>query len=257
MTIDAKKASKRARQVREAIGSTAVQVGGKVGTKAVEVGGKVGSTALQVGGTVGSKAKDLGGTLGTTAKQARKAAVPAAKRARETARDRTKETRKRVGFWIAGEEPPKRGKGLAFLGAGVGATVAFFLDPKSGKRRRAVARGWIAARARTVGRRTARGVGSRAEGLRQRIVSLGDSDGDRSFNDPTLEQKVQSEVFLGLDLSSKEISIMVTNGVVSLRGSVDRPELITTIEERVRKVAGVRDVENQLHVAGTPTPTTP
>jgi gas vesicle protein len=243
MRID--KATKRAREVSGAIGSTAVQVGGTVGSKAKDLGG-----------TVGSKAKDLGGTIGTTAQKVRKTAGPTARALRSTARDRTKEGRKRVGYWIAGEEPPKRRAGLAFLGAGVGAAAAFFLDPKSGKRRRAIARDWIAARARTAGRRTARGLGSRADGLRQRIVSLGESDGG-SLNDPTLEQKVQSEVFLGLDLSSKQISIMVTNGVVSLRGTVDRPELITQIEERVRSVDGVRDVENQLHAAGTPAPTTP
>ena len=244
MGIDTRKASKRVREVGGTIGSTAAQVGGTVGSKAV-----------RVGGVVGSKAKDLGGTLGTTATKVRTAAAPTARKLRATARDRTKETRKRVGFWIAGEEPPKRGTGMAFLGAGVGAAAAFFLDPKNGKRRRAVARDWTLARFRSVGRRTVRGVGSRAEGLRQRVVSLGESDG--RFNDPTLEQKVQSEVFRGLDLSSKEISIMVTNGVASLRGSVDRPELIAQIESRVRAVDGIRDVENQLHASGTPAPTTP
>ena len=240
-----KNASKRARDVAETIGSTAVQAGGKVGAGAVKAGG-----------VVGSKARDLGVTVGTTAKKVQKAAGPTARKLRSQARDRADASRKRVGYWVAGEEPPKRGKGLAILGAGVGAAAAFFLDPNSGKRRRAIARDWMLARARTAGRRTARGIGSRAEGLRQRIVS-GGNDGDRSFNDPTLEQKVQSEVFMGLDLSSKQISIMVTNGVVSLRGSVDRPDLIATIEERVRSVDGVRDVENQLHVSGTPAPTTP
>ena len=40
-----------------------------------------------------------------------------------------------------------------------------------------------------------------------------------------------------------------------LRGQVDRPELIHDLEEAVRKVPGVRGVENLLHLPGTPAPT--
>ena len=247
MRIDTKKATRRTKEIGGVIGDRVKVAGGTVGAKAVKVGGKVGTTAAGVGGK-----------LGTTAKRVQTAAAPRARALRGTAADRTRQTRKRVGYWIAGEEPPKRRLGAALGGAALGAAAAFFLDPRNGRRRRALARDWIAARARGLGRRTARagrGVGARAAGVGERVIRQRGSVAPA--NDPTLEQKVQSEVFLGLDLSSKEISIMAVNGVVSLRGAVDRPDLITAIEERVRAIDGVRDVENQLHLTGTPAPTTP
>jgi osmotically-inducible protein OsmY len=41
-------------------------------------------------------------------------------------------------------------------------------------------------------------------------------------------------------------------GVVVLRGQVQRDEIIRDVEARVRRVAGVRDVENLMHLPGTP-----
>jgi osmotically-inducible protein OsmY len=46
------------------------------------------------------------------------------------------------------------------------------------------------------------------------------------------------------------------NGVVFLRGEVDRPELIGALEARVRKVKGVRGVENLLHTPASSPPAT-
>jgi osmotically-inducible protein OsmY len=42
------------------------------------------------------------------------------------------------------------------------------------------------------------------------------------------------------------------DGVVVLRGEVQRPEQMAGIEARVRSIPGVRDVENLLHQPGTP-----
>jgi osmotically-inducible protein OsmY len=46
----------------------------------------------------------------------------------------------------------------------------------------------------------------------------------------------------------------VQNGVVQLRGQVQRPDLVDTLVERTRKVQGVVDVENLLHLPGTEAP---
>ena len=45
------------------------------------------------------------------------------------------------------------------------------------------------------------------------------------------------------------------NGVVYLRGEADRSELIETLENQVRKVEGVQEVENLLHLPGEPAKT--
>ena len=39
-------------------------------------------------------------------------------------------------------------------------------------------------------------------------------------------------------------------GIVILRGQVDSPELIRDLEKKTRKVHGVKDVENLLHLPG-------
>jgi osmotically-inducible protein OsmY len=59
--------------------------------------------------------------------------------------------------------------------------------------------------------------------------------------------KVESIVFRKHDLPKGQININAENGVVFLRGQVDRPELVETLEARVRKVQGVKDVENLLY----------
>ena len=228
----------------------------RLGRVAEDLGETIGTRAKDVGDVVGTKVKRVGGTVGTRAKQLQVVAAPTARRVSRELGDQTKKTRRKVGYWIAGEEPPKRRTGLAFLAAGAGAAAAFFLDPASGKRRRTVAREWTLARLRGIGRKGAaagRGVEARAHGLKQRARYGG--DGHAPTDDKTLEQKVESELFQQVDISSRQINIMATNGIVSLRGAVQRPDQITEIERKVRDIAGVRDVENMLHLEGTPAPT--
>jgi hypothetical protein len=169
----------------------------------------------------------------------------------------TKDTRRRVGHWIAGETPRSRRTGLwATLAAGIGAAAAFFLDPVSGKRRRHVAGSWIAGRFRRAGERAGRagrGVGAQAYGAWQSATHLREAGPPE--NDITLAEKVSSEAFAGLEVPSR-INVNAEDGVVYLRGQVDRPGQIKDIERRVRGVNGVRGVVNLLHLPGTPAPTT-
>jgi osmotically-inducible protein OsmY len=44
------------------------------------------------------------------------------------------------------------------------------------------------------------------------------------------------------------------DGVIQLRGEVQTPDQIRDLETKTRKVSGVRDVENLLHVQGQPAP---
>src|ERR671930_418576 len=48
-----------------------------------------------------------------------------------------------------------------------------------------------------------------------------------------------------------DVVVNVQDGVVQLRGEVERPELIETLIEQTRKVQGVKYVENSLYTPGT------
>jgi osmotically-inducible protein OsmY len=65
---------------------------------------------------------------------------------------------------------------------------------------------------------------------------------------------VRSEVFRDADVPKGDINVNVQEGVVQLRGEVERPELIESLVEQTRKVQGVRDVESLLHTPGTKAP---
>jgi osmotically-inducible protein OsmY len=66
-------------------------------------------------------------------------------------------------------------------------------------------------------------------------------------NDATLAHKVESILFRDPRVPKGQISINAEKGSAFLRGQVDPPELIAELEARVRKIAGVQQVENLLH----------
>jgi osmotically-inducible protein OsmY len=139
-----------------------------------------------------------------------------------------------------------------FLAAAIGgAALAYFYDPQQGRRRRHVTRDKVLAFARHAGKRgrkvahhassDARGYVERAKHTRSEVVEL---------DDQTLVDKVESIVFRDRDVPKGQINVNAENGVVFLRGEVARPELVDALEARVRKVRGVKGVENLLHTRG-------
>jgi hypothetical protein len=92
---------------------------------------------------VAEKVRDLGHVVGPKAREVREVTGAKAHELGEAIKPKVKETRKKVGFWIAGEEPPKRHTGRAVAAVGIGAILAFFLDPSQGRGRRAAAKDWI------------------------------------------------------------------------------------------------------------------
>jgi hypothetical protein len=134
------------------------------------------------------------------------------------------------------------------LGAALGALAAWFLDPQTGARRRHVTRDRLAAFLRRR-RWDARGLLAGVSGWTERAKHLREEE-KLPRNDATLVDKVRSEVLRGADMPKGSININAENGVVILRGEVDRPELIEELERKVRKVHGVEGVENLLHVPG-------
>jgi osmotically-inducible protein OsmY len=118
-----------------------------------------------------------------------------------------------------------------------GAMLAYFFDPQNGRARRS----------RVLGRIPS--FRSAAQ------VSVGVDETPRP-DDATLALKVQTEIFRDSDIPKGRINVDAEKGKVVLRGEVEQPELIKDLEKRTKNVQGVEEVENLLHVPGTPAPTT-
>lgn len=78
--------------------------------------------------------------------------------------------------------------------------------------------------------------------------------GQFSVDDETLTQRVESEIYRDATLPKGPVTIHARDGVVTLRGALERNEQMRAFENAVRDVPGVRDVENLLHLPGTAAP---
>lgn len=114
------------------------------------------------------------------------------------------------------------------LVAGAGALALYLFDPDRGKGRRAKARDQIMGKLRRTEAKT--------------------------YDDVTLAQKVSSELFVSPQIPKDRININAEDGVIVLRGEVDEPKDVKKIERLVKKIDGVEDVNNLLHLVGTPAP---
>ena len=142
------------------------------------------------------------------------------------------------------------------LAGGLGALLAYFLDPTSGARRRNMARDRALAFFRRIGRRSAgmgRGVAAEAYGVSQKATHLKEEPKPQP-DDVTLARKVETEIFREADAPKGTVDVNAEDGVVFLRGEVGSEDMIRDLEARTRDVQGVRDVRNLLHVPGAPPP---
>jgi hypothetical protein len=138
-----------------------------------------------------------------------------------------------------------------------GAVAAYFVDPQRGRARRhmAIDRGGAAIR-RAV-KRLDRGVHLRiafAHGHAHRLVQGLRRAPVLEVDDATLAHKVESVLFRDARVPKGRISVNAERGAVFLRGEVASPDLIEELERAVRRIGGVRSVENLLHQPGTPAP---
>lgn len=145
--------------------------------------------------------------------------------------------------------------GFLAVGGALGALLAYFFDPNSGRRRRHTLRDRVGGAFRSGERRAGRAgraAAAEAYGLSQKVKHLKEEPKD--YDDATLADKVRSEVFRDPDIPKGNINVNVQDGVVQLRGEVPRSDLIDDLVKQTRKVQGVRDVENLLHLPGTQAP---
>ena len=76
----------------------------------------------------------------------------------------------------------------------------------------------------------------------------------KDYDDATLKDKVESELFRDEHEVKGSISINAQQGVVQLRGEVPSQDLIDALVDRTEKIHGVREVESLLHLPGTEAP---
>lgn len=139
--------------------------------------------------------------------------------------------------------------GVFAAGGALGALLAYFFDPNNGTRRRHMLRDRVGAFLRSGGRQTSqagRAVAAEAHGFSQKVQHLKEEPKD--YDDATLADQIRSEVFRDPSFPKGNVNVNVQEGIVQLRGEVPRPELIDDLVAQTRKVQGVRDVENLLHV---------
>ena len=143
-------------------------------------------------------------------------------------------------------------------GAAAGAATAYFLDPQGGARRRNETRDKVVSRAKS-------GAGNVAETAKQAAGrARGTAAGatptmpwSEQPDDVTLARKVETEIFRSDDAPKGAVSVNAENGVVFLRGAVEDGAWIERFEAETRKVAGVKEVRNLLHLPGTEAPVAP
>ncbi|MGH2806025.1 MAG: BON domain-containing protein [Actinomycetota bacterium] len=136
--------------------------------------------------------------------------------------------------------------------AAIGAALMYLFDPELGRTRRAKLSDQLGGLMRRVGRETERRTEyarGHAEGLRH----MASSDSPPA-SDAALTAKVESEVLSRWHYPKGSINVNSVGGVVELRGVCESPEQISDLEADVRKVTGVIDVHNFLHLPGTPAP---
>jgi hypothetical protein len=163
---------------------------------------------------------------------------------------------------------PRRGRrsrsgfGVRTVAAGaacavsLGALLEYFLDPGAGRRRRHTARDRIISKLRRGERRAvtrARRAESRAVGIFRRTLNARHAP-KLPPDDVALAHHVESELFRRAHVPKSGIDVNAEDGTVFLRGVVERPEDVANVEAVARRITGVRQVENLLHLPGTPAP---
>ena len=145
---------------------------------------------------------------------------------------------------------------MCFASSVLSGCVVYFMDPERGRRRRNMLRDRFMARMRRLGRSLGsmwRGAAAETYGVSHRIVHLVPTPVEVT-DDETLRQRVESQLFRDRHIPKGNLNINSEHGMVILRGELDSPIEIAQLEERVRRMPGVRGVQNLLHPHGTPAP---
>lgn len=147
------------------------------------------------------------------------------------------------------------GKKVTVIG-GLGAAAMYFFDPRMGRTRRtrlAQRLGGITRRTGERAERKGRYLAGHAYGLQQRAAAAARPH-EMPPNDQALVAKIESEVLSRWNYPKGSIIIDAADGTVTLRGTAENPDQIHSLESDIRRIAGVTEVVNYLHLPGTDAP---
>lgn len=136
------------------------------------------------------------------------------------------------------------------IGAGIGAGIAYLMDPSMGRTRRTQMQQQLGAQARDV-TDTARQKTKYAAGVAQGAAvetakERFDSGRDDDVDPHTLRQRVQSEVIGHTDGALDVVVVVHDDNTVALKGRVSDPATERELIERTRQVRGVNSVTSEL-----------
>lgn len=135
------------------------------------------------------------------------------------------------------------------IGLTVGLVVGYFFDVQNGRGRRIKTRDQLMGFFRKGYRRLARverHAVSDIGGMRARVTHM--RPATIPPNDQALANKVMSELFRDPKIPKGRININAEHGVVVIRGAVENMRQVSLIEDRIRSIPGVVDVNNLLHL---------
>jgi gas vesicle protein len=141
------------------------------------------------------------------------------------------------------------------VGAVIGAFLMFILDPRAGRRRRALIRDKVAHFANEAQETATNTIPKKADYLsglvgggfhrvRERMTGHEEPIPDES---EYITDRVMSVVFRDPKLPKGQVNVNTADRVVYLRGNVEDENIVREIVERTRTVPGVRDVVNLIN----------
>lgn len=147
----------------------------------------------------------------------------------------------------------------------LGAAMMYILDPRLGRRRRALMRDKAVKAYHFVMRKAperlehrARYVAGKLHGLEHEVAHevghLLHPDAETPPDNVTLAQRVRSEIFAPADIPDGAINVDAYEGIVTLRGELPTQEMIDRVVRMAKRVEGVREVRNLMHTPGMPVP---
>ena len=146
---------------------------------------------------------------------------------------------------------------IGVAGAAVGVVTALLFDPARGRARRAR----LTDKAAATMRRAWRGVARQQRMIASTVAGkasafrVGSTEEAERPNDPTLKDRVESELLGDPKVPKGSININAQQGIVVLRGEVPDARVRARLEKRAAAIHGVWYVENLLHLPGEPAPT--
>jgi hypothetical protein len=142
-------------------------------------------------------------------------------------------------------------------GVAAGASAIFFLDPKSGARRRALVCDQFRHQSSVLPRYVVRGTRAAAGPLRGALHgirgALATCQPEPAIDDAELKHRVESELGRHSNVPLGELNIDAADGIVRIRGTAPHAQTAESIVNETAKVHGVRAVISLMRMSdGTP-----